>query len=195
MCIAPLSWKENVICHPGTKLDFLFRCWHGNHWSWLLPTSWFHVVSTQEFSVCRIYKAWCFVDSTHAEFLPITTYDLLYKLFPIYVTSPMSLRTTQIGKGRAFFHAGHLYLFRFASGNEHGVNVGLMTRLAKFSGLLTAVIFVVPKYQTELNCLHFDDGPSLEWGQLNSVWCFGTTKIKCWWLLTTQSCTICSTDW
>lgn len=70
-------------------------------------------------------------------------------------------------------HAGHLYLFQFASGPEHGVNRGLMTTLARFSGLPSIenlhFIFVVPKYLT----------PS----HLSSLyrWSF------------TRSCSICST--
>ena len=59
-------------------------------------------------------------------------------------------------------HAGHLYLFQFASGTEHSVNLGLMTTLAQFSGLPAAdnwhFIFVVPKYLTAFDRPHSNDG-------------------------------------
>jgi len=58
-------------------------------------------------------------------------------------------------------HAGHLYLFQFASGPQHGVNRGLLTTLARFSGLPAAknqyIIFVVPKRLTQFNCPHSND--------------------------------------
>jgi hypothetical protein len=59
-------------------------------------------------------------------------------------------------------HAGHLYLFQFASGPHHGVNRGLLTTLARFSGLPAAenqhIIFVVPKRLARFNCPHSNDG-------------------------------------
>ncbi|PVF98988.1 hypothetical protein CPB86DRAFT_796921 [Serendipita vermifera] len=46
-------------------------------------------------------------------------------------------------------HAEHLYLFQFATGSQHSVNCGPLTRLSQFSGLPVAenwhFIFVVPK--------------------------------------------------
>lgn len=59
-------------------------------------------------------------------------------------------------------HDGHLYLFQFASGSQHGVNRGLLTTLARFSGLPAAqnqhIIFVVPKRLAQFNCPHSNDG-------------------------------------
>lgn len=59
-------------------------------------------------------------------------------------------------------HAGHLYLFQFASGTQHGVNRGLLTTLAQFSGLPAAenqhIIFIVPKSLAQFKCPHSNDG-------------------------------------
>ena len=59
-------------------------------------------------------------------------------------------------------HAGHLHLFQFASGPQHGVNRGLLTTLARFSGLPAAenqhIIFVVPKRLAQFDCPHSNDG-------------------------------------
>jgi|ERR1700761_136490 len=43
---------------------------------------------------------WCLVDSTHADFLPITIYDPLYELFPIYITSPKQERWAKLHQQR-----------------------------------------------------------------------------------------------
>jgi hypothetical protein len=59
-------------------------------------------------------------------------------------------------------HAGHLYLFQFASGPQHSVNRGLLTTLSRFSSLPVSenrhFIFVVPKHLTQFNCPHSNDG-------------------------------------
>jgi len=48
-----------------------------------------------------------------------------------------------------------IYLFQFAGGPQHGVNRGLLTTLARFSGLPAAqnqyIIFVVPKDLAQFN--------------------------------------------
>lgn len=59
-------------------------------------------------------------------------------------------------------HAGNLYLFQFASGAERSVNLGLVDRLAQFSGLPAAenqyLIFVIPNSRPEFKCPHSYDG-------------------------------------
>jgi hypothetical protein len=39
---------------------------------------------------------WCFVDSTEADVLPTAIYNPLWKLFPIYVTSPKEERWAKL---------------------------------------------------------------------------------------------------
>jgi hypothetical protein len=59
-------------------------------------------------------------------------------------------------------HAGHLYMFQFASGSQHGVEHGLLTTLDRFSSLPAAenqhIIFVVPKHLAQFNCPHSNNG-------------------------------------
>ena len=59
-------------------------------------------------------------------------------------------------------HAGCLYLFQFTSGLNHGLNSGLVTTLARFSGLPAAenqyIIFVVPKHLARFSCPHSNNG-------------------------------------
>ena len=49
-------------------------------------------------------------------------------------------------------HDGHLYLFQFASGEQHNVNPGLSNTLTRFSGLPPVenwyFIFVIPRDRT-----------------------------------------------
>jgi hypothetical protein len=43
---------------------------------------------------------WCFVDAEDAEVLPIIIYDPMWKLFPIYVTSPKRERWSTLQQAR-----------------------------------------------------------------------------------------------
>ena len=74
----------------------------------------------------------------------------------------MPLSGNEVAIDSFIVHAGHLYLFQFASGPQHGVNRGLLATLARFSGLPAAenqyIIFVVPKSLAQFNCLHSNDG-------------------------------------
>lgn len=69
---------------------------------------------------------------------------------------------TEVAIDSFILHAGHLYLFQFASGVKHDINVGILTSFGSFKGLpstdLQHFVFVVPKGIEAFNCRHTDDG-------------------------------------